>query len=1100
MQEKKGFTLVELIVTIALLAVVTTIIVVNMVGLKNKEDEKEKTRIESTIKTAAEAYIEVEGLEQSDNTCVNVRQLVQGNYLKEDYVKDYLNNSVKVVKDGDKTTYEIFEGTNCTAQKQEISITFNPGDGVIKTATSAEAASKTVKIEKGGSLKASEIPEAYQKYYAFLGWYEDQKYTKKIDEKTKFNQNTTLYAGYQIKEFSIEYQNEGSNSITQVLRYKENNKLEKNPFSKNGYTFVDWSTKDNGIKNIKDNAVVNETIWNYAWEHNNKIELVANFQANNYTVTLEGNGGSVTPKSKKVTYDSAYGTLPDPSRKYYDFKGWSLKKDVKDIVTSSTKVTMAKDHTLYAMWDLHGYKITLDQNQATIKGSTEVETTYGQTYVSIDPLPKRIYTITVKNNVGATLIGSTNITATYNFKGYYDGNTQIIDIYGDFVKSSKYADSEGKWVYDGDTTLKANWIAPSITLPEVTKEGYTCGFATSSNSNGEKEYDSGSSMTPSKNMNLYTVCEANSSVVTFNANGGSVTPKSKTVKYNSTYGSLPTPTRDGYKFLGWYYNNQKITSSSIVKVASNHTLIARWEASEYSLQVNTLNGTVSAKNIKITDKNNNDITDESNFVKVVCKGDANTHCLKASVNANVKEIKLEVTPTEEYKYILNNVQATNARTKIDNQTVTINNISGDVTVNIYNYKNTLLQIQSIDGNHDFTPYNNSSWKQANQIHLDIKDEKFQGGYSYTTEQITSGESCIEGTTKCDISGAYYGKYIGGVVGKYFIYYLVATSSGHPYVDYYLYIYDTSTGQEYKYNPYWVTADGGETQFFSVPIRPIIDNRQIYFYDRYDSYVLGNGTRVGKFKSYAIRKNSDLTEIGTSWRVERNIFDGTARLNWICEANCNTNNDYLLNPQLYHGSNDSENLLNNGANVWNFDSVNISEDAKEALSVLNIRKYNYINNGSTFWNTANINLIDKNGFWGTDKENVYYFNTIDGKYGVLLFVKYENYSPREQFYRFYRVIYDGKSTKADDYYLNEGITSVDDPNGSNKLINANKYYYSNYYVLDLTGSYGVSGEITMAGTAKRFLINPDNLEYPSENFQNATSAKNLDDLMNQIAQN
>ncbi len=36
----------------------------------------------------------------------------------------------------------------------------------------------------------------------------------------------------------------------------------------------------------------------------------------------------------------------------------------------------------------------------------------------------------------------------------------------------------------------------------------------------------------------------------FNANGGSVTT-SKTVTYNSTYGTLPTPTREGYNFVGW---------------------------------------------------------------------------------------------------------------------------------------------------------------------------------------------------------------------------------------------------------------------------------------------------------------------------------------------------------------------------------------------------------------------------------------------------------------------------------------------------------------------------------------------------------------------
>ena len=710
MQEKKGFTLVELIVTIALLAVITTIIVVNMVALKNKEDDKEQTRVESTIKTAAEAYIEVEGLEQSDSTCVNVRELVQDNYLKEDYVKDYLNNSVKIVKSGDKTTYEIFEGSNCTAKKQKITITFDAMGGVIKNSPNSLT---EVKIEKGDNLKSREIPEAYQKYYAFLGWYEDQKYTKKVDEKTKFNQNTTLYAGYQIKEFNIEYQNEGSNSTTQVLRYKENKNLEANPFSKKGYSFVDWSTSDNKIKNIKDQARVNDAIWDYAWEHDNKIELVANFQANNYIVTFDANGEdiSISPSSKLVTYDSTYGELPSPKRTYYDFDGWSLKKDIKDEVTSSTKVTTARDHTLYAMWDLHNYKITLDQNGATSKGSTEVETTYGSTNVKVEN-PQREYTVKVINNAGATLSGSTSIKAEYKFSGWYDEDSKILDESGKFIANTAYTDASGSWIYDGDTTLKANWVAPSITLPKVIKEGYTCGFATSSN--GKIEYKSGSSMTPSKNMNLYTVCEANSYVVTYNANGGSVSPNNKTVKYNSTYGSLPTPTRKGYNFLGWYYNNQKITSNSIVKVVTNHTLIAKWEKVEF--------GVVLKLDVKDKDKDYPTVyfNDEEFAV-------TNGSVLLPSMQED-STYKFEVSSAPATVY--SNISCVNAKVSVSpvslssddsaNDIFTLTNPTNDVICSLSYYKQDQMLINSVRDEQDYTSFYTDSWKKENQTVLDFE--------------------------------------------------------------------------------------------------------------------------------------------------------------------------------------------------------------------------------------------------------------------------------------------------------------------------------------------------------------------------------------------
>lgn len=70
--------------------------------------------------------------------------------------------------------------------------------------------------------------------------------------------------------------------------------------------------------------------------------------------------------------------------------------------------------------------------------------------------------------------------------------------------------------------------------------------------------------------------------VTFNANGGSVSPRSKTVTSGSTYGTLPTPTRNGYEFNGWWYDDDKagvcvrVTSNATVDLAGDTTLYAVW--------------------------------------------------------------------------------------------------------------------------------------------------------------------------------------------------------------------------------------------------------------------------------------------------------------------------------------------------------------------------------------------------------------------------------------------------------------------------------------------------------------------------------------------
>lgn len=54
----------------------------------------------------------------------------------------------------------------------------------------------------------------------------------------------------------------------------------------------------------------------------------------------------------------------------------------------------------------------------------------------------------------------------------------------------------------------------------------------------------------------------------------------KKVTYGSTYGSLPIPKRDGFKFDGWYTGENgtgtKISSSDTVNITNNTTLYAKW--------------------------------------------------------------------------------------------------------------------------------------------------------------------------------------------------------------------------------------------------------------------------------------------------------------------------------------------------------------------------------------------------------------------------------------------------------------------------------------------------------------------------------------------
>ncbi len=70
--------------------------------------------------------------------------------------------------------------------------------------------------------------------------------------------------------------------------------------------------------------------------------------------------------------------------------------------------------------------------------------------------------------------------------------------------------------------------------------------------------------------------------VTYNANGGSCSVKTATIKSGDPYGDLPAAEREGYDLLGWYTSASGGTPvSSTDKVTSNTTLYAQWKIKTY---------------------------------------------------------------------------------------------------------------------------------------------------------------------------------------------------------------------------------------------------------------------------------------------------------------------------------------------------------------------------------------------------------------------------------------------------------------------------------------------------------------------------------------
>lgn len=126
---------------------------------------------------------------------------------------------------------------------------------------------------------------------------------------------------------------------------------------------------------------------------------------------------------------------------------------------------------------------------------------------------------------------------------------------------------------------KTYGTALTLSSTRPTRTGYAFqGWATSASATSAA-YQPGGSYTSNSAATLYAVWKPQTYTVTLNANGGTVSPSSVSVTYNSTYGSLPEPNRSGYIFDGWYSassGGSKVTSSTRVTATGNHTLYAHW--------------------------------------------------------------------------------------------------------------------------------------------------------------------------------------------------------------------------------------------------------------------------------------------------------------------------------------------------------------------------------------------------------------------------------------------------------------------------------------------------------------------------------------------
>lgn len=333
---------------------------------------------------------------------------------------------------------------------------------------------------------------------------------------------------------------EGSGYIT--ANYKNNSVNLPKP-TKSGYTFGGWYTASSGGTKV-----------NNTYTPTGNITLYAHWSANSYTLSFDANGcGTLGVSYVTATVGKTYGDANDgdglPSIALTTgkkFDGWYTSSSGGNKITNSTTVTASSDNgTLYAHCSYINYNINYNLANGTHGSSHPTSAKYGDVINISKPSKKVTISLSRGTNASNAKISSTSVSAAQTFAGWTATNLNTTTARRGTSSSSvntQWSSGSTKSTYtyyknltatnNATVNLTANWTQKNVTLPTITKSGYTCGWATSSNATTYK-YESGATYVPnangSSNLTLYGVCKR-------------IAPPSLTVKFTTSAGYTNTCT------------------------------------------------------------------------------------------------------------------------------------------------------------------------------------------------------------------------------------------------------------------------------------------------------------------------------------------------------------------------------------------------------------------------------------------------------------------------------------------------------------------------------------------------------------------------------
>ena len=473
-------------------------------------------------------------------------------------------------------------------QINRSTLTINPNGG------SYNGSTNPISIENDyGYVLTLDTP--VRRGYTFIGWVLDGSGTLSNNSYTYGNENGRVTAEYEINNYAITYGGLEENEIISLnnpLTYNVLDSFTLNNPTREGYIFLGW-TGSNGETPDTNVSVSAGTI--------DPLNYEAHFQKIEYTITYNLNNGTVNPANPTVYTVEDEITLNNPTKEGYTFTGWT-GTDLSEL-TTNVKINKGSmgARTYTANYTPISYPITYtgltNEEITTLNNPTSY--TIEDAFTLINPQNRldndgdlvEIFAGWKKGSTTSTNMSiPTGTTGELSFEAIFNpADPDVYTISYDLV---------------GGTLSEANPLSytkkdNSFTLNNPTKEGYTFAgwigtdlteptlvVTIAKGSRGNRSYTA--TYTPIDYTISYNGL-TDSELSQLN------NPTSYNIESNAI--ALNNPTREGYTFIGWTYNNETVLNVVIPTGSTgNREYTAVFSDNLYTITYNLNGGSVSTDN------------------------------------------------------------------------------------------------------------------------------------------------------------------------------------------------------------------------------------------------------------------------------------------------------------------------------------------------------------------------------------------------------------------------------------------------------------------------------------------------------------------------